>query len=100
MHLTFYEVGNVIWKESYLHKKVTDPVRTAEVFEEIMKGFRVLEDPPIHSVLKIAVEKGLTYYDASYVYSSEVNGLTLVSEDKELITKTDAIPLREFLKEV
>jgi predicted nucleic acid-binding protein len=48
--------------------------------------------------MKVAVDKGLTFYDASYVYSAEANNLTLVSEDKELIKKANAVPLKEFIR--
>ncbi len=62
-----------------------------------MKELRVLEGPPLDEVMKVASEKGLTFYDASYVCSAESNGLILVSEDKELIKRAKAIPLKDIL---
>ena len=47
--------------------------------------------------MKVAVDKGLTFYDASYFYSAKAKAY-LVSEDKELIKKANAIPLKEFIK--
>jgi len=47
--------------------------------------------------MKVAVDKGLTFYDASYVYSAEAKAY-LVSEDKEIIKKANAVPLKEFIR--
>ncbi|MDT7892602.1 MAG: type II toxin-antitoxin system VapC family toxin [Thermoproteota archaeon] len=96
--LTFYEVGNVIWKEYYLHKKVKNPITLAVLFNKFMRKLNVVEDPPMDGVMKIAAEKGLTYYDASYAHVAESLGLILVSNDKELIRKTNAISLKDFMK--
>jgi len=48
--------------------------------------------------MKVAADKGLTFYDASYVYSAEAYNLTLVSEDKKLIKKANAVPPMEFIR--
>lgn len=96
--LTFYEVGNVIWKEYYIHKKVKDPITLSRLFYELMRRFNVVENPPLEGVMKIAIERGLTYYDASYAYVAESLGLILVSNDKELIRKANAISLKDLIK--
>jgi len=55
----------------------------------------------IGGVLKIAVDKNITFYDASYIYIAEKMGLKLVSEDDEILEKySDAINLEEMLKEI
>ena len=36
------------------------------------------------AVLSIAVEEGLTYYDASYIHAAYRNGLTLITDDERL----------------
>ena len=96
--LTFYEIGNVIWKEYYIHKKVKDPITLSMLFHKLMRKLNVVEDPPLEGVMRIAVERGLTYYDASYAYVAESLGIILVSNDKELIRKTNAISLKDFIK--
>ena len=98
LRLTFYEVGNVIWKEFYLHKRVKDPVTLAELFRKFLSRLKVLEDPPMEEAMKVAVDRGLTFYDASYVYAAESRGLVLVSEDSDLRRKGNAISLKEFLE--
>ena len=98
LRLTFYEVGNAIWKEFYLHKRVKDPVTLAELFREFLSRLKVIEDPPMEEVMKVAVDRGLTFYDASYVCAAESRGLLLVSEDADLRKKGNAISLKEFLR--
>ncbi|XDF44268.1 type II toxin-antitoxin system VapC family toxin [Saccharolobus solfataricus] len=98
--LTFYEVGNAIWKEYYIHKKVKDPITLSMLFNDLLRRFNVVEDPPLDKVMKVAIDKGLTYYDASYVYVADSLGLTLVSNNRELIRKANAITLEELIKGV
>lgn len=86
LNLAFYEVGNAIWKQVYLHKALTlDEGETAldalaEAIEQIEKI------PPTDSlgILKIAVEEGLTYYDAAYLHAAIENQKTLVTNDEKL----------------
>ncbi len=96
--LTFYEVGNAIWKSHYLQKKVKDPVTLAILFHRLMRKFNVIDDPPLEGVMRVAVERGLTYYDASYAYVAGSFGLTLVSKDRDLIEKAGATSLEDFVK--
>jgi Predicted nucleic acid-binding protein, contains PIN domain len=100
LSLTFYEVGNAIWKEHYLRKKVKDPIALAMFFHKFLRKFNVIEDPPLEEVMKTAVEGGLTYYDASYLYSATSLGLILVSNDKDLIGKKNTISLEDFIKSI
>lgn len=78
--------------------RIEDPFTLSLLFQKFLHKLKVLSDPPADEVMKVAVDKGLTFYDASYVYSAEANNLTLVSEDKELIKKANAVPLKEFIR--
>jgi predicted nucleic acid-binding protein len=98
LDLTFYEVGNAIWKDYRIHKKVKDPFILAKLFHELLRKFNVLRDLPMQEVMRVAVERGLTYYDASYVFAAISRGLTLVSNDKDLLEKGSAISFKEFIK--
>jgi predicted nucleic acid-binding protein len=98
LDLTFYEVGNAIWKDYRIHKKIKDPFTLAKLFYELLGKFNVLRDPPMQEVIRVAVEKDLTYYDASYVFAAINKGLTLVSNDKDLLEKGSAISFKEFIK--
>lgn len=98
--LAFYEVGNTIWKEYYLHKKIKDPITLSALFQKFMSKLKLLDSPPAEEVMKVAIEKELTFYDAAYVYSAASHGLILVSEDKELIKKANALSLKDFISKL
>ncbi len=63
-----------------------------------MRKFNVVDNPPLDGVMKVAVERGLTYYDASYAYVAGSFGLTLISRDRDLIEKAGATSLEDFVK--
>ncbi|WP_062111153.1 hypothetical protein [Sulfolobus acidocaldarius] len=63
-----------------------------------MGEFNIIDDPPLDEVIGIAISKGITYYDASYVYVSAKEKLILVSNDKELISKGNTISFNEFME--
>jgi len=91
--LTEYEVGNVLWRENQ-QKKLKNPRRVAAIFSEAIRPMRKLEIDSIGYVLAIAIERNLTFYDASYAYIAEKNNVTLVTQDADLLKKcTAAIPV-------
>ncbi|WP_258871760.1 type II toxin-antitoxin system VapC family toxin [Pyrobaculum aerophilum] len=96
LHLTIYEAGNALWKEARLGR--VDWIAASRHLKKVLSSFNVLEDPPLDEVLRVAVERGLTFYDASYAYVAESSGLVLVTQDRELLAKTKgAIDVETFL---
>ena len=94
--LTEYEIGNVLWKEEQ-KKKLKNPERIAAIFSESIKELEKHNIDSIGAVLKIAIGRGLTFYDASYAYIAEKEHLKLVTEDKELFEKTrNAVSIEEI----
>jgi predicted nucleic acid-binding protein len=88
LHLTVYEVGNALWKEA---RAVRLPWREAAgVLSRVLSSLKVLDDPPLGKVLEVAVERDLTFYGASYAYVAETLGLSLVTQDRELLRKSPA----------
>ncbi len=83
--LTEYELGNVLWKEA--KNKRIDYDAAAQNFSEALSELTKMSINGIGDVLKIAIERNLTFYDASYVYIAEKEGLKLVTEDTELLLK-------------
>jgi len=45
LSLTFYEVGNAIWKEFYIHKRIKDPFTLSLLFQKFLHKLKVLSDP-------------------------------------------------------
>ena len=96
--LTQYEVGNVLWRENR-QKKLKDPARVAEIFSEALSLFRKLEIDSLANVLAIAIDRYLTFYDASYAYLAEKENLRLVTQDIDLLKKCKAaIPIKEMTR--
>ncbi len=85
--LTEYEVGNILWKESK-RGDLKDLEQIAQIFYETITNLEKYKISSIQEVLTIAINKSLTFYDASYVYIAEINNLILITEDKDLLKKT------------
>jgi predicted nucleic acid-binding protein len=87
LDLTIYEVGNSIWKLYYLEKKITyeEACKFLRLFLSLTQRMTILSIDGIEeNVKKHSVEKGLTFYDASYVAVSENQNLLLVTDDDRL----------------
>ena len=88
LHLTVYEVGNALWKEARAGRL---PWREAAgTLSRVLSSLKMLDNPPLENVLEVAVERDLTFYDASYAYVAETLGLSLVTQDRELLRKSPA----------
>ncbi len=102
LDLTLYEIGNTIWKE-YKRGLIRNPYKTMEMFSKLLELIEEIRIRPEWSkeILEIALKHNLTFYDASYVYISIKHGLTLVTEDKDLLnTSNNAIRVRELLSKL
>jgi predicted nucleic acid-binding protein len=94
--LTEYEVGNVLWKENQ-QKKLKDPRRIAAIFSEAIGPLRKIEIDSLANVLALAIERQLTFYDASYAYIAEKENMKLVTQDTDLLKKCKvAISINEM----
>jgi predicted nucleic acid-binding protein len=91
LDLTYYEVGNTIWKESILTKFLTpDDTNSLQKMAQVilMKTDRLTSEPDsFEKILEIAKSEKLTFYDSSYIHFAKEKGLKLITEDKELKVK-------------
>ena len=88
LNLAFYELGNAIWKQVHLHKALT-PEEGGEALAALTEVYGQMRELPVEdasSILNIAVEEGLTYYDASYIHAAKKNEAVLVTDDRRLHT--------------
>lgn len=91
LDLTFYEIGNAVWKESALMKFLTPQeaeklgIAAQTVLAQIDQVTN--EGGAFQKILGIAQTEKLSFYDSSYVFFAKERGLTLVTEDKELKVK-------------
>lgn len=96
LDLARYELGNVIWKQSVLEGRLSLE-EAVDKAGSLAKIFELLEIRCVDSVedfegvMKLAVELGMTFYDAAYLYSAKKDRLTLVTENGELVEKASLI---------
>ena len=91
LDLTFYEVGNAVWKESTLLKFLTpqEAKRIGTMAQTILAKIDQVtnEGEDFQKILEIAQNENLSFYDSSYVFYAKQRGLHLVTEDKKLEMK-------------
>ena len=93
LDLTFYEVGNAIWKETCLTKFLTkneSEVLRNRVQTVLARTNKILSEASnFQKILDISESEKLSFYDSSYLFAAKEKGLVLVTEDKELRTKAE-----------
>jgi len=85
--LTIYEVLNVLWKEVYLLHRLNFKEASSLIddFSELIEEMTILSIRGIEQqIFQIAMSKGITVYDASYIALAKKYNLVLVTEDKKL----------------
>lgn len=91
LDLTYYEVGNALWKESTLTKFLTtEESKAMEKLVQVIltKTDRIAGRPEaFQGILKIAKNEKLSFYDSSYIYFAQEEKLQLITEDKQLKAK-------------
>lgn len=92
--LTVYEVINVLWKEVHLLRRLESSEANflLDVFTKIVQEMVVFDPSGLEQdILRIAVSKGITAYDASYIALAARYGLTLVTEDRKLFRAASGV---------
>jgi predicted nucleic acid-binding protein len=91
LDLTFYELGNSIWKEGALTKFLTpkEAEKMASKAQIILGNIDQATNEPkdFQKILEIAQTEKLSYYDSSYIYFAKERKMQLITEDKALRTK-------------
>lgn len=87
LDLALYEIGNIFWKSVHLHEEARLD-EAVELLNLVADAFRLLNVTTVRGregeVLKLACERGLTFYDAAYLYLAKEAGEALVTEDEGL----------------
>jgi predicted nucleic acid-binding protein len=93
LDLTFYEVGNAIWKETCLTKFLTE--KDSETLRNRVQTVLTRIDrisseaSNFKKILDISESERLSFYDSSYLFIAKEKGLILVTEDKGLRAKAE-----------
>jgi predicted nucleic acid-binding protein len=87
-----YELGNVLWKKVKFEKD--DPENMRKQLESAARLLiETVEDVDLRATYDIAVQTGLTFYDASYVWLARTRGLTLRTRDKQILRECPDVAL-------
>ncbi len=93
LDLTFYEVGNAIYKETCLTKFLTrgeSEILRNRIQTVLTRTEQIPSDPShFREILDISVNEKLTFYDSSYLFVAKEKELALVTEDKILKAKAE-----------
>ncbi|MEM0093349.1 MAG: type II toxin-antitoxin system VapC family toxin [Thermofilum sp.] len=89
LDLAFYEIGNALWKQVVRGVASREEVeRTALAIGKLLLVKGVIKvgwrDLGYSAILNLAVDNGITFYDASYLAASIAFGVPLVTEDEKL----------------
>lgn len=96
--LTEYELGNVLWKEA--KRKRIDFKLAAQTYSDVLSELKKFDANNLSAILTLALERNLTFYDASYAFIAENEGLILVTEDTELLKKCKCAQKTEDVKDI
>ncbi len=92
--LTIYEVLNAIWKETRLLKTIPEDkvIAFAEILKQVTDLMKILDPKGLEEdMLRTAIQRGITTYDASYIVLAMKHGLILVTEDSKLRAKARGV---------
>ena len=89
--LTIYEVGNALWRETRLLRRLT--IDEAEAIMRaiitLIKFMQVIGPQDPIEVLRISNEVEITFYDAAYIVTALRRGLILVTDDRRLAARIE-----------
>lgn len=89
--LAYYELGNALWRESFLLKRINieEARKSLSLMYAILERMQVASLDSImgDKVLKTAHKFNLTFYDSAYLTEAKESGKILVTDDNKL-TKT------------
>ena len=93
LDLTFYEVGNAMWKETcltnFLTKKESESARNMMQMLLARTDRIQSEAGNFQKIFDISEDERISFYDASYLFFAKEKGLVLVTEDRKLKAKAE-----------
>ena len=87
-----YELGNTLWK-MISFKKLSPEIAALLIEQSQALVYESVESIDSLAVLKMAIDRSLTFYDASFVWLAKSRGLSLYTRDQEIIRKSPGIAL-------
>ena len=87
--LAYYEVGNALWRECFLLKRISQKeaenlLRTMYAILQSMEVAPLEKEDEGNAVLDTAGRFNITFYDSAYLDEAHKSKKTLVTDDKKL----------------
>lgn len=97
--LAYYEIGNVLWKELNLLKRLNfnEATKALKVIFSLLKLMKIIhiENADLGAkTLSEASKLDITYYDAAYLVTAKELSGVLVTDDKKLATASKKIGVK------
>jgi predicted nucleic acid-binding protein len=85
--LTFYELGNSVWKLHLLLKRISKE-EAKSLLENSLSLYGLLGKISLEGegtkIEELAISQRITFYESSYLYAAKRENLTLVTDDERL----------------
>ena len=89
IYLAYYELGNALWRESLLLKRISveEAQKSLALMYTMLERMEVatLDQEKGNQVLETAHKFNLTFYDSAYLVEANENNKVLVTDDNKLI---------------
>jgi len=99
LSLAQYEVGNALWKEAYLLKRISvnDALKAFNFVSALLNLMRIVDLSRYEhraEVLLLSMRVGLTFYDTSYISVAKDLNCSLVTDDDELVRVSEKLGVK------
>jgi predicted nucleic acid-binding protein len=98
IHLAYYELGNALWRECRLLKRISieEAQKSLALMYSILERMQVasLDDETGGEVLQAAYNFSVTFYDAAYLVNAKKSGKTLVTDDNKLGKAAESLDVK------
>lgn len=97
LDLTTYEIGNSMWKLSYLQKNITktEACTFLDACLNVISEMNVLSIKDIEEDVKeLSIGIGQSFYDSAYIAVAKKHNLELVTDDKKLQKKASGCKIK------
>jgi predicted nucleic acid-binding protein len=96
--LAYYELGNALWREAHLLKRISveEAQKSLGLMYEMLARMQVAEVSIEQGteILQAAHNCNLTFYDASYLEMAKKNSKILITDDNKLAKAADMLGMQ------
>jgi len=98
IYLAYYELGNALWRESLLLKRISidEAQKSLDLMYSLLDRMHIasIDNQTGSEVLQRAYEFHLTFYDATYLIEAKKSGKTLVTDDNKLAKAAENLGIK------